>query len=323
MAMLNKAYIKNIIVAVAVMVGVALPLIFKNQYIIHIFIAMMIWSIMALGIRVVLISGHLNVAQASFMGIGAYASGVLAVKLGWSFWFCLPAAGLIAAFLALLIGFPTLRIKGAYFVIVTIGLSEVCRNVWMMGDKLFGGPQGLLGIPTPDPVKLGSLEIMFYSKVEFFYLAFILFLLTVFILYRFEKSRAGLILNSIRQQDLLTECLGIKIMKYKLAAFVLGAFFAGLGGAFWAHYFTYCSPWDFTLHNSFTMLMYVMIGGLGSILGPIVGCVVMIATEEVLRPFKEFVPLIMGTILILILLFFPGGLVAIPQRLIKGFRRIT
>jgi branched-chain amino acid transport system permease protein len=321
--MLNKAYIKNIIVAVAVMVGVALPLIFKNQYIIHIFIAMMIWSIMALGIRVVLISGHLNVAQASFMGIGAYASGVLAVKLGWSFWFCLPAAGLIAAFLALLIGFPTLRIKGAYFVIVTIGLSEVCRNVWMMGDKLFGGPQGLLGIPTPDPVKLGSLEIMFYSKVEFFYLAFILFLLTVFILYRFEKSRAGLILNSIRQQDLLTECLGIKIMKYKLAAFVLGAFFAGLGGAFWAHYFTYCSPWDFTLHNSFTMLMYVMIGGLGSILGPIVGCVVMIATEEVLRPFKEFVPLIMGTILILILLFFPGGLVAIPQRLIKGFRRIT
>ncbi len=319
--MLNKASIKKIIVAIAVLVGALLPFFIEDQYILHIFISILIWSIMALGIRIVLISGHLNVAQASFMGMGAYASGVLATKLGWSFWFCLPAAGLVAAFLALLVGLPTLRIKGAYFVIITIGLAEVCRNVWMMWDSLFGGPQGLLGIPTPNPIKLGGLEITFLSKVDFFYLALILFLLTVFVMYRFERSRAGLILKSIRQADLLAECLGVKIMKYKLAAFALGAFFAGLGGSFWAHYSTYCSPWDFTLHTSFTMLIYVMIGGMGSILGPIVGCALMMTLDEFLRPFKEFVPLILGTILILVLLFFPGGFVSIPERLRKVLRR--
>ena len=101
-------------------------------------------------------------------------------------------------------------------------------------------------------------------------------------------------------------------MKYKVAAFSLGAFFAGLAGSFWAHYFTYCSPWDFTLMASFYMLMYVVMGGIGSIAGPIVGSTIMLILDEFLRPFKEYTPMILGAILILVLRFLPGGLVSIP-----------
>jgi branched-chain amino acid transport system permease protein len=255
------------------------------------------------------------------MGMGAYASGVLALKLGWSFWFCLPAAGVIAVILALAVGFPTLKIKGSYFVIITIGLTEVCRRIWMMWDSLFGGPQGLLGIPTPNPIRLGSLAILFNSKVHFFYLALVLFLLTLFVMRRFEVSRAGLILKALPQSDLLAECSGVNIMKYKLVAFTIGAFFAGLAGSFWAHYFSYCSPWDFTLGASFTMLMYAVMGGIGSVAGPVLGCAIMLTLDEVLRPFKEFMPLILGATLIVVLLFIPGGFVSIPARIRAGLKR--
>ncbi|MBI5605199.1 MAG: branched-chain amino acid ABC transporter permease [Deltaproteobacteria bacterium] len=309
-------------VTILVLAGIFLPLLIKDQYILHIIISIFIWSILTLGIRMVLLAGHLNCAQASFMGLGAYGSGVLALKLGWSFWLCLPAAGIIAAILALGIGYPTLRIKGAYFVIVTLGLTEVIKHIWMMWTGLFGGPQGLLGIPMPDPIRVFNWVILFNSKVPFYYLALILFLLTVLVMHRFDLSRVGLILKAIPQSDLLAECVGVNIMKYKLTAFVVGAFFAGLAGSFWAHYFTYCSPWDFTLGASFTMLLYAIMGGIGSVAGPIIGTALMLILDEVLRPFKEYMPIILGGILVLVLLFAPGGILSIPEKFRHALKRM-
>ncbi len=318
----KNLFLKKMMVVILVAAGFLLPLIIKDPYLLHIIISIYIWSILTLGIRIVLLAGHLNAAQASFMGIGAYSSGVLALKLGWSFWFCLPAAGILSALLALGIGYPTLRIKGAYFVIVTLGLTEVFRHIWMMWESLFGGPQGLLGIPAPDSVRIFHLAIAFNSKVPFYYLALVLFLITVLVMHRFDLSRVGLILRAIPQSELLAECAGVNIMKYKLAAFAVGAFFAGLAGSFWAHYFTYCSPWDFTLSASFTMLLYAVMGGLGSVLGPILGSALMLTLDELLRPFKQFMPIILGAILILVLLFVPGGIVSIPDKIRNVLKRV-
>jgi len=312
----------KVIVAILVLLGVIFPLLFKDPYILHILISIYIWSILTLGIRIVLLAGHLNAAQASFMGLGAYGSGVLALKFGWNFWLCLPAAGIISAVLALGIGYPTLRIKGAYFVIVTLGLTEVIKHIWMMWTGLFGGPQGLLGIPTPDPIRIFNVAIIFNSKVPFYYLALFLFLLTVLVMHRFDLSRVGLILKAIPQSDLLAECVGVNIMKYKLTAFVVGAFFAGLAGSFWAHYFTYCSPWDFTLGTSFTMLLYVVMGGIGSVAGPIIGSALMLILDEVLRPFKEYMPIVLGGVLILVLVFVPGGILSIPAKIRQILKRM-
>lgn len=312
---------KNVIILLLVVVGFLLPLGMKDPYLLHIFITIYIWSILTLGIRLVLLVGPLNLAQASFMGMGAYTSGLLAMKLGWSFWLCMPAAGVVAAVLALCIGYPTLRIKGAYFVMVTFGVTEVFRHIWMMWSSLFGGPQGLLGIPRPDPIHLVGLTIAFTTKVPFYYLALIFFLITVFVMHRIDLSRMGLTLRAIPQADLLAECVGVNIMGYKVAAFAIGSFFAGIAGSFWAHYFTYCSPWDFTFMASFYMLMYAVMGGLGSVLGPIVGCFVMLGLDEILRPFKQYMPIILGFILIGVLLYVPGGFISIPERIREQFKR--
>jgi len=312
---------KNVIILLFIVIGFLLPLGMKDPYLLHIFITIYIWSILTLGIRLVLLVGPLNLAQAGFMGMGAYTSGLLAMKLGWSFWLCMPAAGMVATLLALCIGYPTLRIKGAYFVMVTFGVTEVFRHIWMMWSSLFGGPQGLLGIPRPDPIHLAGLTIAFTTKVPFYYLSLILFMITVFVMHRIDLSRMGLTLRAIPQADLLAECVGVNIMGYKVAAFAIGSFFAGIAGSFWAHYFTYCSPEDFTFIASFYMLMYAVMGGMGSVLGPIVGCFVMLGLDEILRPFKQYMPIILGFILIGVLLYVPGGFISIPERIRAQFQR--
>jgi len=310
----NQSGWEKVILPVLVGLGFLLPLFVKDPYYFHILISIFIWSILTLGIRLILVVGHLNAAQATFMGMGAYTSGILAKNLGWSFWLGLPIAGVVAAILALAVGYPTLKIKGVYFVMVTFGLTEVFRHIWMMWTDLFGGPQGLLGIPRPNPIKLGVLTIAFTTKVPFYYLALILLLITVVVMQRLDRSRVGMTLRSIPQADLLAECIGVNVMGYKVLAFVIGAFFAGLAGSFWGHYFTYASPWDFTWSNSLYMLIYAVMGGPGSVWGPIVGCFVMLVVDELLRPIHQYMPIVLGSILILVLLFIPGGFITIPER---------
>jgi len=310
----EKANLKRVVFIILGAGGLLLPIEVKDPYLLHILISIFIWSILTLGIRLILVTGHLNAAQASFMGMGAYTSGILALKLGWSFWIGLPIAGVVAAVLALAIGYPTLKIKGVYFVMVTFGLTEVFRHIWMMWTGLFGGPQGLLGIPRPGAIKIGGLVLAFSSKVPFYYLAFLLLLLTILVMSRLDSSRIGMTLRSIPQADLLAESIGVNVMRYKVLAFVIGSFFAGIAGSFWAHYFTYASPWDFTFANSVNMLIYVVMGGPSSVWGPIIGCFVMLTLDEVLRPIQLYMPIVLGTILIVVLLFIPGGFITIPQR---------
>lgn len=317
----NRLTIKIVLIPLIILIGLLLPVVMEDPYLLHIFINIFIWSILTLGIRIIIVAGHLNAAQASFMGMGAYMSALMAMKLGWSFWLCMPLSGLITALLALCIGFPTLRIKGAYFVMVTFAVTEVFRHIWMMWKDLFGGPQGLLGIPRPDPIHIAGLTIAFTTKVPFYYLALVLLLITVLVTRRVDMSRFGMTLRAIPQADILAESVGVNVMKYKVMAFVIGSFFAGIAGSFWAHYFTYASPWDFTWMNSLYMLMYAVIGGTGSVLGPIVGCFVLLGLDEFLRPFKEYVPIFLGAILIVVLLFLPGGLITIPERVQTLFQR--
>ena len=301
-------------------VGFLLPIWVRDPYLLHILISIYIWSVLTLGIRLILLIGSLNAGQATFMGMGAYTSGILAIKLGWSFWLAMPVAGLVSAVIALGVGYPTLRIKGVYFVMALFGLSEVFRHIWMMWTDLFGGPQGLLGIPRPDAIKLGGWVIAFTTKVPFYYLSLVLMVITLVVMRRLDKSRVGLTLRSIPQGDLLAECVGVNVMRYKVLAFVVGSFFAGIAGSFWGHYFTYASPWDFTWANSLTMLIYAVIGGTSTVAGPVVGCAVMLILDEVLRPIQQYVPIVLGSILIMVLLFVPGGLITLPQRVRIWFK---
>lgn len=302
-------------------VGLMFPVLVKDPYLLHVGINIFIWSILTLGIRVVLLTGHLNAAQASFMGMGAYLSALMAMKLKLSFWLCLPFSGVAVALLAAILGYPILRLKGAYFVMITFAITEVFRHIWMMWENLFGGPQGLLGIPRPAAIQLAGLRISFTSKAPFYYLAIAVLLISVIILRRLDNSRFGLTLRSIPQADHLAESLGVPVLRYKLTAFVIGSLFAGLAGSLWAHYFTYANPDDFTWLNSLYMLMYAVIGGTQTVLGPIIGCLVLLGLDELLRPLKQYMPIFVGMVLILVLLFVPGGLITLPEKIRSQFRK--
>ncbi len=301
--------------------GLLLPVFVKDPYLLHVGITIFTWSILTLGIRVVLLTGHLNAAQASFMGMGAYLSALMAMKLKLSFWLCLPFSGVAVALLAVSIGYPILRIKGAYFVMITFAITEVFRHIWMMWDSVFGGPQGLMDIPRPAAIQLAGLQISFTSKAPFYYLTIAVLLISVVILRRLDNSRFGMTLRSIPQSDQLAESIGVPVIRYKLMAFVIGSFFAGLAGSLWAHYFTYANPDDFTWLNSLYMLMYAVIGGTQTVLGPIVGCLVLLGLDELLRPLKQYMPIFVGMVLILVLLFVPGGLITLPEKIRSQFRK--
>ncbi len=301
--------------------GLLLPVFVKDPYLLHVGITIFTWSILTLGIRVVLLTGHLNAAQASFMGMGAYLSALMAMKLKLSFWLCLPFSGVAVALLAVSMGYPILRIKGAYFVMITFAITEVFRHIWMMWDSVFGGPQGLMDIPRPAAIQLAGLQISFTSKAPFYYLTIAVLLISVVILRRLDNSRFGMTLRSIPQSGQLAESIGVPVIRYKLMAFVIGSFFAGLAGSLWAHYFTYANPDDFTWLNSLYMLMYAVIGGTQTVLGPIVGCLVLLGLDELLRPLKQYMPIFVGMILILVLLFVPGGLITLPEKIRSQFRK--
>ena len=311
----------NIFLFLFFLLGLLLPLLVKDPYLLHVGINIFIWSILTLGIRVVLLIGHLNSAQASFMGMGAYFSGLMAMKLNLSFWLCLPFSGVAVALLAAVLGYPILRIKGAYFVMITFAITEVFRHIWMMWDKLFGGPQGLLNIPRPGTLTLFDQTIGFTSKAPFYYLTLLVLLVSVIILRRLDNTRFGMTLRSIPQADQLAEAVGVPVLRYKLMAFVIGSLFAGLAGSLWAHYFTYANPDDFTWLNSLYMLMYAVIGGTQTVLGPIMGCLILLSLDEILRPLKQYMPIILGMILILVLLFLPGGLITLPEKIRSQFHK--
>lgn len=316
----SRSIIKPVVSLVFIFLGFLLPLLL-DPYFLHICINIFIWSILTLGIRIVLLTGYFNAAQAGFMGMGAYFSALMAMELGLSFWLCLPLAGLMTALLAVIIGFPILRIKGVYFVMATFALTEVFRHIWMMWKDLFGGPQGLLGIPRPDALHIAGWTISFTTKLSFYYLAFFLFLIALAMARRIDLSRFGMTLRAISQTDLLAEAVGVSLIRYKVTAFALGSFFAGIAGSFSAHYYTYASPWDFTMISALYMVMYAVVGGMGSFLGPVLGCFVLLGLDEILRPFKEYIPILFGLILIAVLRFLPGGIITLPERILSLVKR--
>lgn len=302
------AKIKELILLLAL---ILFPLFTQDPYILSILITAGMWSVSVWGVRLIMSTGQLTLGHAAYMAAGAYASALLVMKVGLSFWLAFPLSGLGAAFLALLVGYPTLRIKGVYFAIITFAFAEIVRLVIVNWPGLLGGSNGLVGIPAPSSV----LGISFGNRLSFYYLILFLSVLCYLVMVAIEKTRLGKIFSSIHENDILSESIGINLMKYKLIAFCLGAFLAGLSGSFYAHYLNFTSPEFFTLWQSIYCLIFVIVGGTGSVLGPLLGSSFMILVPELLRGAKEYEPVVYAAILILVMFLLPGGLVTLPARL--------
>ena len=261
--------------------------------------------------RLLTLTGEWSLGHVVIMGVGAYAS-ALAAKL-WAL--PVPLAMLLGAstagLLAFLLSFPLLRMKGFYFLIGSFAAGEIIRLIWKWSELtwLFGGPKGIKLIPPfPD---IPILSIDFYDPVNYYYLCLIVVAVALFILYRIEHSRIGLTFHAIHWQDKLAQSVGVNTFRYRMLAFVISAFFAGLAGALYAHYVGTVNPNRFGVEEMVYVLIWAIVGGTATFYGPILGVVTLtVLNEVVLRALDvdQMRPMLYGAILILFILFLPNGL---------------
>ncbi len=261
--------------------------------------------------RLLTLTGEWSLAHVVIMGVGAYGSALMSKELGIPVPLAMLAGASLAALIAFLLSFPLFRMKGFYFLIGSFAAGEVIRLIWKWSELtwLFGGPKGIKLIPPfPD---IEALSIDFYDPVNYYYLCLIVVAIALFILYRIERSRIGLTFHAIHWQDKLAESVGVNTFGYRMLAFVIASFFAGLAGALYAHYVGTVNPNRFNVEEMVYVLIWAIVGGTATFYGPILGVVVLtILNEVVLRALgvDEMRPLLYGAILILFILFLPKGL---------------
>jgi len=322
----NKKALPTVTKALTLLVGACLlffviPTVFRGQqYFFHILIITMFHIILALALNFIMRTGQVPLCLAAFMGIGAYTSTLLVMRLNLSFWISLPTAGAIAGCVGILIGWPTLRIKGIHFAMATFAFGEIMKLIFIGWVDLFGGANGISGIPAPTAIHIPSLfKIEFETKFSYYYLVLIFLLLTVVIFYRLTYSRIGRACLAIEESDVLSECIGIDTMRYKIFAFTAAAIFAGMIGAFHAHYIHFIGPQQFGFWNSVEYIVFVIIGGVGTFVGPIIGAAFLTVLPEFLRVAELWEVAFYGLALMFTILFMPKGLKGFADTLLSRF----
>lgn len=287
-----------------------------NNYVIDVATTTLIYVILALGLNLVVgQTGLLHLGYVAFYGIGAYTYALLSTGVHASFWIGLPAAMFAAAIFGLVLGFPVLRLRGDYLAIVTLGFGEVTRLVLRNWDEVTNGPNGILGIARPS---LGGWVLD--TPASFYYLVLVLALLALFAMRRIFQSRIGRAWVAIREDELAARTIGIDVARYKLLAFALGAAVAGLGGSVFAAKMTFVSPESFTFFESVIILCMVVLGGMGSLPGVVLGAAVITILPELLRGLSDYRMLIFGAAMVLLMVFRPQGLIG-SRSLAYEFRR--
>jgi len=298
---------------VGLALAAGLPYIITDAYTQHLLILCCFNIVLALSLNLLIgFAGQISFAHAAFFGVGAYTSALLATRLGISFWLALPAGGVMSAVLSLLIGLPSLRLRGHYLAIATLGFQEIVVIVISQWVSLTRGPMGITGIPKP---RLGRLTI---SALEHWYLlALALVALTVLFMIRVSRSRLALELLALRENEVAARSMGVNTVKMKLIAFTGSAFVAGLAGGVYASYINSIDPYSFTVWVSAIIILMVYAGGVGSIVGGIVSAVILTLLPEFLRPIAEdqFRMVIFGGVLILIIMFMPEGMAGFFEKI--------
>jgi len=302
----RHSLLKCIGLTVLTIILIMLPLILgEREYYVGLAIVFLINLIMAVSYRLIATTGDFSLAHLSLMGCGSYSSALMLKYFGWSFWLTLPLAALTSALVGLVIAFPLLRMRGFGFFIGSYAIAEAIRLSWIK-FKIFGGHRGLIGISPPSS---------FTNVVSYYYLTLVIAVLCLAFMYLIDRLRTGDILKAIHSQDSLVWSVGINVRAYRALAFVIGAFFAGVAGVLLAHYYGHIDPAQFNLMNSLYLLIWVVVGGVTTFAGPIIGVTFFTIIREVLRSFHEWMPLIYGFILIISLFLLPGGFESLLDRL--------
>ena len=289
-------------------------------YRLDVLIFLLINVILAVSYRFLTLAGEFSLAHVVMMGVGAYGSALATKEAGLSVWLAAPLAAAFTGLLSLLLAFPLFRMKGFYFLIGSFAAGEAIRLTWNRFRDPFGGPGGLVFIPSPEIDIPGLGQVDLAEPRAFYFLTLAIVIVTIAIFYRLERSRFGLTLHAIHWQDVLAESVGVHIWWYKTFALVVASAFAGLAGTLLGHYLGTINPPQFSLHIMLFVLVWVIVGGTRTIAGPILGVVVLTIVDEGLRDLGEWRPLIYGAILILTVMFMPRGLESLPGTLLERWR---
>ncbi|UOQ94617.1 branched-chain amino acid ABC transporter permease [Halobacillus shinanisalinarum] len=311
---------KRIMIIGLIVIAGVFPFITQNEYWLHILTLAFIWMIAVYGLNLLAgYTGYLSLAHAGFFAIGAYSLGLLTVKAGMGYWSALALACLITSSIGLLIGLVALRTKEHFFAIYTLCVGYVIYLVIDKWDSLTGGVRGLIGIPAPSNIG----PISFQSPLSQYYLILFFLLLTVFVMYRIVHSLTGRTFIAIRNSEELAQTIGISTMKNKLTVFVLSTFFAGLAGALYASFIRFIGPDIGYITIIFDFLTYLLVGGIGTLAGPIVGTFLVVWVSQSLQFLQDYRMLIFGPLLTLLIIFYPRGIVGafFDWRIKRSYKR--
>lgn len=296
----------------------ALPGILTVPYFLHLTILSLILVIVAQGQNLVQgYTGYVSIAQGGFMGIGAYCSALLSVKSGLPVWVSLPLAPVVCSVLALAVGYPTLRVKGHYFAIVTLAYNMVIFIVLLNFTSLTGGEAGIPNIPPMETLRLPWGEFSFNSRSGYYYLVLFVAAGVTLFCALVVHSRIGRVMVAIRQNEALAEAVGVATWRFKLFSFVASASLAGLAGALYAHFTRFINPTPFGVDQSLNAILAVILGGSGTLAGPVVGAFAVIFLPEYLRIAETYRLIAYGLILVLTTIFMPRGIVRVVSQIAR------
>ncbi|NIQ39695.1 MAG: branched-chain amino acid ABC transporter permease [Proteobacteria bacterium] len=270
--------------------------------------------------RLMTLTGEWSLIHVVLMGVGAYTSALLAKGSGMSFWLTMPLAGVICAVIAFILSFPLFRMKGFYFLIGSFAAGEAIRLSWVYFKVPFGGPKGLMLIPSPVLTLPGLKPIEIWEPIPYYFLSLAVVTFCVWVLYRLENSRIGLTLHSVHWRDALAESIGVHTWRYRTLAFMIASFFVGIAGSLFVHYLGSANPHQFSVGIMVYVLVWVIVGGTSTFAGPIIGVTVLSVVNEWFRAAELYRPLIYGCILIASILFLPEGLESLPSKIRSRLR---
>lgn len=301
---------------IGVIILAVLPLLGMGKYIQHLMVLWMLFALMAISLNIIIgYIGELSFGHAAFFGIGAYASAMLTVYAGFPVWIGILLAPLASGVFGFLVGYVSLRVKGPQFAILTLGFGAILHSVVMNWIDFTNGPLGITKVPVPHISFLPSID--FGRAQNYYYLTLIATLIAVYICYAMLSSRTGRAFLAVRENDVLAASVGINVFRFKLLAFVISTMMVGVAGSLYAHYFGVITPDLLTLVYILPMIIMVIVGGKGSILGPIVGALLYIGLMELLRSSGSMRMLIFSVLLTISVIALPGGIASLWKNLFQ------
>ena len=304
---------RNVKIAIFIVIAIILlifPFIAKSRYQVHVLNMCGIYILLSLGLNIAMgYAGQFNLAMGALWGIGAYTAGILNTRFGWPFWVNLPIAMLFAGLVGAFVGLPSLKVRAHYLSIVTIGLGEVINLILLNQQKLTGGALGIPKIQMPVffGIPLDTDETYYYLILAFVIVGFL-------VAKQIVANRVGRSFRAIRDDPLTAQAMGVPIGNYKILAFFISAVFAGAAGALYAHLNAYISPDIFDYRSTMFVMTMTMIGGMGNLYGSLIGGVLLPILQEYLRAIHNWQLVGYGMVILLVVLFIPGGIMQLVTR---------